>query len=63
MLNKVNLQDRTVLAMWSEKFSLSSITTFLKELWLMFLTGWANCDETKVLIEPQVVPSWQVCFL
>ncbi len=27
ILYKANLQDRAVLAMWSEKFSLSSITT------------------------------------
>ncbi len=27
LLNNANLQDRAVLVMWSEKFSLSSITT------------------------------------
>ncbi len=64
MLNKANLQDQVVLAVWSEKVSWSSITTprflvVLKELWLMCLTGWWNCDETMGFMEPQAVLSGQ----
>ncbi len=37
----------------------AKVFDFLKELWLMCLTGWWNCDEVMGLMEPQAVLSWQ----